>query len=198
VDVRVIAVTNRDLRQAVASQQFREDLYYRLSMVEVNLPPLRRRPGDVGPLTARFIGEWSERFGKPVAGVSEEAMESLFAHNWPGNVRELENAIGHACMMASGRIELADLPSYLWEDHPAPASAAEERIPLPATLSPHVSDTLEEIELRIIRQALDDAAGNQVRAARLLRTTRDRLRYRMKKYGLMNDASRELNEVAHA
>jgi DNA-binding NtrC family response regulator len=126
-------------------------------------------------------------------------MEVLFAHSWPGNVRELENAIGHACMMSSsGRIELADLPEYLWEDAPLGSPAAAERISLPASLSPCVSDSLEEIELRLIRQALDDTGGNQVRAARLLRTTRDRLRYRMKKYGLINGSSRMVNEVVHA
>jgi DNA-binding NtrC family response regulator len=189
IDVRVVAATNKDLRQAVREKRFREDLYYRLSMVEIEMPALRLRPGDLGLLIGHFTRVWSDRFQKKLVGFTALAVERLEAHDWPGNVRELENVVGHACMMASGDVAcLEDLPLYLASRHaPAPGPATSgARIPLPPSLSPLASDLLEEFELRLIRQALDDAGGNQSRAARALSTTRDRLRYKMKKYGLDN------------
>jgi DNA-binding NtrC family response regulator len=190
IDVRVVAATNKDLRQAVREKRFREDLYYRLSMVEIEMPALRLRPGDLSLLIGHFTRIWSERFQKKLAGFTAKAVERLEAHDWPGNVRELENVVGHACMMASSDVAcLEDLPLYLAVSRQSPtagSAAPNERIPLPSSLSPLASDLLEEFELRLIRQALDDAHGNQSRAARTLSTTRDRLRYKMKKYGLDN------------
>lgn len=186
VDVRVVAATNKDLRLAVREKRFREDLFYRLSMVEVDMPALRERRGDLALLMDHFREMWSERFQKPVRGFTAAARRVLEEHSWPGNVRELENVVGHACMMAAGEVvDVEDLPVYLATPRPVcGAQSAPERIVLPVRLSPLASDVLEEFELQLIRQALEDAHGNQSRAARILATTRDRLRYKMKKYGL--------------
>ncbi len=201
VDVRVIAATNKDLREAVAQRGFREDLYYRLSMVEIVVPPLRKRTSDIGALAMQFLRQWAERFGKKAEEISAGAMEILLAHPWPGNVRELENAIGHGCMMSeAGGVDVGDLPKYLVPERNSVPSGDWERIPLPDSLSGPADDVLEEFEYRLIRQALGDCNGNQMRAARMLRTTRDRLRYRMKKYGLASHAEEieSEREVAHA
>ena len=187
VDVRVLAATNKDLRQAVREKRFREDLYYRLTMVEIEMPALRQRHGDLRLLLDHFIRMWAERFQKPVMGFTAPAIDRLNRHEWPGNVRELENVVGHACMMAADDVmTTGDLPQYLStrRAESGPGSPAPARIPLPESMSPVAADLLEEFELRLIRQALDDSAQNQSRAARLLSTTRDRLRYKMKKYGL--------------
>ena len=103
VDVRVIAPRNRDLRAAIAEKQFREDLYYRLSMVEVRLPPLAERKEDLPLLTRHFVAKFSAQFQKEIRGLTQRAQMVLARHDWPGNVRELENVLGHACMMARGR-----------------------------------------------------------------------------------------------
>ena len=185
VDVRVVAATNKNLRQAVRDKEFREDLYYRLSMVEIEMPPLRERDGDLPLLIDYFITRWSERFQKMVSGLDGEARELLERHTWPGNVRELENALGHACMMASGEVVVtSDLPCYLHARQSAKVESIRRLAVVPATISPNASDLLEECELRLIIQALDDTQWNQSQAARALCTTRDRLRYKMKKYGL--------------
>lgn len=184
IDFRLIAATNKDLRKAVADKQFRGDLFYRLSMVEVELPPLRERVEDLPPLITHFIQKWSARFGKNIQGVSSHAMRVLEQHSWPGNIRELENALGHACMMSAGpQLGRADLPDYL-----SPiGKPVKNRLELPSEISPEAADAIEELELRLVRQALQDSGGNQVHAARLLHTTRDRLRYRMKKYFIGGD-----------
>ena len=187
VDVRVVAATNKDLRQAVREKRFREDLYYRLTMVEIELPPLRERRGDLSQLLGHFKNLWADRFQKKVGGFTDRVLDRLREHDWPGNVRELENVIGHACMMASTDIvDVEDLPLYLATRRARPGQDPSPaiRIALPEGMSAAASDLLEEFELRIIRQTLEDSAGNQSRAARILATTRDRLRYKMKKYGL--------------
>jgi len=185
VDVRVVAATNKDLRKAVKERLFREDLFYRLSMVDVHLPPLRERLEDLPHLAMHFVREWSQRLGRPVRGLGAGVQEILTEHTWPGNVRELENAIGHACMVTSDdKLEISDLPEHIPEGR---GRTADEpgRLAFPAVVSPGAEDSIDEISIRLIRQALGDAGGNQMKAARLLHTTRDRLRYRMKKYGLL-------------
>jgi transcriptional regulator with PAS, ATPase and Fis domain len=182
VDVRVVAATNKDLRKAVAERQFREDLFYRLSMVDVHLPPLRERLEDLPPLVVHFVREWSRRLRKAVTGVTDGVRKALREHTWPGNVRELENVIGHACMITSNeKLELGDLPECLLGRGGRSIGTGSARIALPVVPSPEASDSIEELEVRLVRQALRDADGNQIRGARLLRTTRDKLRYRMKK-----------------
>jgi DNA-binding NtrC family response regulator len=175
VNVRVIAATHQDLRAAIAEKRFREDLYYRLTMVEISVPPLVERSGDLPLLIRHFVAHFARQYGRPISGLTPRAEMVLGRHIWPGNVRELENVIGHACMMATGdRIDVPDLPGYL-------RSSAGE-ITRPAAqeqLSP-----LDEQECRLISAALAAARGNQSEAARALKIGRDALRYKMKKYGL--------------
>jgi DNA-binding NtrC family response regulator len=180
VDVRVIAATNHDLRQAIAEKRFREDLYYRLSMVEIHVPSLAERKEDLPLLERHFISKFAEQYHKPIRGLTQRAQILLSVHVWPGNVRELENVIGHACMMAMGEmIDVPDLPGYLH----SPGAPVEAAIAAPAAAEPGVG-TLEEQERLLIIRALEASAGNQSQAARLLRIGRDALRYKLKKHNL--------------
>jgi DNA-binding NtrC family response regulator len=182
VDVRVIAATHRDLRAAVAEKQFREDLYYRLAMVEVHVPRLTDRKEDLLLLQRSFIMKFAAQYGKTVRGLTPRAQILLGRHSWPGNVRELENVIGHACMMVlSDTVDVRDLPEYLWDSDERRSASAGVGVE-PAGTDAGVS--LEEHERRLIVQALESAAGNQTQAARLLRIGRDALRYKVKKYKL--------------
>ena len=181
VDVRVVAATNKNLRSAIAERAFREDLYYRLTMVEVHLPSLVERPEDLPLLTQHFLERFSQQFGKPLCSVTRRAQIVLSRHTWPGNIRELENVIGHACMVVMGdTIDVMDLPEYLrvaGHTDALPAHlAASELIP--------PGSSLEENERLLLVDALERAKGNQSEAARLLRIGRDALRYKMKKYNL--------------
>ena len=178
VDVRVIAATNRDLREAVCAKQFREDLFYRLSMVEIHIPSVEERKEDIPLLTDHFVEKFSQQFGKKVVGITQRTRIVLARHNWPGNVRELENVVGHACMMTLGdAIDVKDLPDYLRV--PARPGAAT-----PATEPPE-STSFEEHEKRLISEALAHADGNQSKAARELQIGRDALRYKMRRHGLL-------------
>ena len=188
VDVRVVAATNKDLRKAISERQFREDLYYRLSMVEIHVPALAERREDLPLLTHHFVKKFAQQYGKQIRGLTRRAEIVLARHNWPGNVRELENVIGHASMMAMGdAIDVTDLPEHLRQGVIAPDSAKsagaaaiqEASAPANAALS------LEEHEKQLLTTALENAGGNQSEAARQLRIGRDALRYKMKKYGLM-------------
>ncbi len=176
VDVRVIAATNHDLRKAVADRRFREDLFYRLTMVEIRLPALRERKEDLPLLTRHFLDKFSRQFDKNVRAVSRRAQVVLARHEWPGNVRELENVVGHACMIAAAdMIDVGDLPGYLTAGaggHPDPPAAAS-------------SESFADHEKQLIAEAMERASGNQSEAARALRIGRDALRYKMKKHGLL-------------
>lgn len=187
VDVRVIAATNKDLRKAIADRHFREDLFYRLSMVEIQVPPLRERMEDLPLLTRHFIQKFSSQYGKELRGLTQRAQILLNRYSWPGNVRELENVIGHACMMAMGEmIDIADLPPNL-QQHGSQSQAAAPASPSMATgaFARDGDLSFEEHEKQLLTQALAEAGGNQSRAARQLRIGRDALRYKMKKYGLL-------------
>jgi len=173
VDVRIIAATNRDLRQAIGARTFREDLYYRLSMVEIAVPALAGREGDLPLLVRYFTRRFSDLYRKPVSGWTRRAEIVMQRHGWPGNVRELENAVGHGCMMALGEtIDVGDLPPYLWGGE------------MEAVVPPVELAGLEEQERALLQKALETAKGNRTGAARLLRISRDRMRYRLKKFGL--------------
>ena len=173
VEVRVIAATHQDVRGLIAERRFREDLYYRLAMVEVRVPALRERPEDIPLLTRHFLDKFNGQFGKSIRQITHRAQIALARHDWPGNVRELENSIGHACMMVLGdTIDVGDLPSM------GDVSTA--------TLSAGVApESLEENERLLVVQALERAGGNQSQAARFLRIGRDALRYKMKKFQLL-------------
>jgi len=182
VDVRIIAATNRNLRDMVAKQTFREDLYYRLAMVEIRVPPLRQRKDDLSLLLSCFLKRFSTRYGKPWLKLSPRAEIALTRYSWPGNVRELENAVDYACMMAEKRtIDLPDFPEQLrsrlkaWEPE-----QAEEREFMP----------LEELERRYVLHVLERVGGNRQRAAEVLGIGRSTL------YRLL--AQWEVSKSAHA
>ena len=178
VDVHVIAATHRDLHAAIAEKQFREDLYYRLSMIEVRLPPILERKEDLPLLTKYFVEKFSSQFRKDIRGLTQRAQVVLARHNWPGNVRELENVLGHACIMAVAEtIDVQDLPEYL--------RFPSRRGVSPPVAAPQGDETFEGHEKRLLADALAKAAGNQSQAARELRIGRDALRYKMRKHGLM-------------
>jgi len=180
VDVRIIATTNRDLSNQIKEGTFREDLYYRLKVFPVYIPPLRGRPEDILPLTKYFVDRYNREFRRNVTRISPEAEALLLNYSWPGNVRELRNAIERAMILGKGdEISPTDL---LLEVHGQPAKGQEmaEGIDLPPD-----GVSLEDVEHRLIKQALQAARGNQTRAAKLLGLSRDALRYRMKKFGLL-------------
>ncbi len=168
VDVRIIAATNRDLEEMVKDGRFREDLYYRLNVMKVELPPLRERRDDIPLLVEHFIQKYNKKMGKEIEGVSEEAMRLLLNHTYPGNVRELENILEHAFILCKGRIILPEhLPHYLHAKAPS----------LPAA-------SLREWEREMIKEALRRSGGNITRAARELGIHRTTLWRKMKKYHL--------------
>lgn len=176
VHIRVIAATHRDLRSLAAEGKFREDLFYRLSLVELNVPRLAERPGDLALLVRHFVQHFAEQYGKKIRGLTPRAMIVLERHNWPGNVRELENAIGHAAILVMGElIDVPDLPEYLLDSKQGPARTMV------------ASDGLEAVEKKLLIDALAQARGNKSAAARILRISRDTLRYRIKKHGLDED-----------
>jgi DNA-binding NtrC family response regulator len=178
IDVRVIAATNRDLEKAIQEHTFREDLFYRLNIIPIDLPPLRERPEDIPALVGHFLEHYSREFKRPFKSVTPEAMARLKSHAWPGNVRELRNALERACLLAAG--EVIDEKDLLL-GRPAAAAAASSGEPF--TL-PAGGLVLEELEKSLVTQALERSGGNQTKAATLLGISRDQLRYRMEKHGL--------------
>jgi DNA-binding NtrC family response regulator len=179
VDVRIIAATNHDLRTAIREKRFREDLYYRLSMVELYVPPLAERKEDLPLLERHFISKFASQYGKEIRGLTHRAQILLALHSWPGNVRELENVLGHAAMMTMGdTIDIQDLPAYMRSSSDHGAGSGESSAPS------EQAGTLEEQERVLIVRALEAAGGNQSQAARALRIGRDALRYKLKKHNL--------------
>ena len=173
VNVRIVAATHRNLRAAIVEGKFREDLYYRLSMVELTVPPLHERPDDIPLLARHFVKKFSREFGKPLVGLTPRAVIVLQRHSWPGNVRELEHVIGRACMLSDNvTIDASDLPQELAQQG---AASSEES----ASVSP-----LADQERRLVVEALRESGGNQSEAARRLGIGRDALRYKMKRYNL--------------
>jgi DNA-binding NtrC family response regulator len=190
VNVRVIAATHRDLRALIAEGRFREDLFYRLSMIELPVPSLAEREGDLLLLVRHFIQKFAELYRKDIRGLTSRAQLLLLRHGWPGNVRELENVVGHASIMVMGTIlDVADFPAYLVHAHGEPPLRSTAAAVAALTLLPEPPrsgelPSLEEQERKLLVEALEKAGGNQSQAARLLRISRDTLRYRMKKHGI--------------
>jgi two-component system response regulator AtoC len=178
VDVRVVAATGRDLRRAVAAAQFREDLFYRLDVVPVRIPPLRDRPDDIPALAAHFLARHAKL--RPELGgmsLSEDALEALRAHRWPGNVRELEHALERAVVLADGPvIREEDLPETV---RAAPAGGPSR---VHGTLS--IKRETRLLEEQLIRAALEKTGGNRTRAAELLELSYRALLYKIKEYGI--------------
>jgi DNA-binding NtrC family response regulator len=179
VDVRFVAATNKDLRAEVNERRFREDLFFRLSMVEIHTPSLHERMDDLPLLARHFIRKFSRQYKKEVRGLTQRAQIMLGRHTWPGNVRELENVIGHGCMMTlSDMVDVADLPLLTAQKAGATATAGN-------SFSSSATPSLEEQEKKLVAEALSQAGGNQSQAARQLHIGRDALRYKMKKFGLL-------------
>jgi two-component system response regulator FlrC len=178
-DIRVIAATNRDLHTAITRGEFREDLYYRLGVFEIALPPLRERVEDILPLANSFLVEIGETVGRPAAGIAQDAKDQLLAYAWPGNVRELRNAIERAVILADGgHIRSEHLPVTA----PKPAAAAAPG-QIPERLPPG-GVNLDSIERALVIKALAQARHNKTKAAKLLGLTRAQLYSRIEKYGL--------------
>jgi DNA-binding NtrC family response regulator len=179
IDVRVVAATNVDLREALEQGTFREDLYYRLNVMPINIPPLRERKEDIPFLADFFVKKLAAEMGSPVEKISDDAMVKLVNYHWPGNVRELQNVIERSLVLATQRsLEASDIKLET-----APRSK-------PGSSSGAVNDflpegeTLEQHEQRLIREALRRAQGNKSQAARLLGLTRNALRYRLAQMGI--------------
>ena len=181
-DIRVIAATNQDLTKAVAEGRFREDLYYRINVIPISLPPLRERREDVPLLAEHFLTKYAEQMGKQIAGISQGAMELLEQHDWPGNIRELENVIERAVALESTPAILPEsLPTVVRGEAAKNGSAPVESLPDSGfDLEAHV----KEIERGYIAQALERAGGVQVKAAELLGMSFRSFRYYVKKYNL--------------
>ena len=179
-DIRVIAATNRDLHAAIERGGFREDLYYRLGVFEIALPPLRHRLDDILELADSFLEEIGETVGRPAAGIARDAKDQLLRYAWPGNVRELRNAIERAVILADGgliRSEHLPVTSPRQAAPPAADTAA-------ATSLPAGRVNLDAIERSLVVQALTEARHNKTRAAKLLGLTRAQLYSRIEKYQL--------------
>jgi two-component system, NtrC family, response regulator AtoC len=174
VDVRVVAATNRNLEEAVRQASFREDLYYRLNVLPVALPPLRAHPSDIPPLIGYYVDMFNREFRKTVKGVAPEALKGLEAYPWPGNIRELRNAVERAMLLTEAELLLPDHFPVL-----APRAQFSQGVELPAG-----GIDLEQLERDLVVQALARTAGNQTRAAALLGLNRDQIRYRIEKFGL--------------
>ena len=177
-DVRIIAATNRDLQKMVKSGAFREDLYYRLAVVPISVPPLRRRVSDIAELAESFVERYAQETGKRVAGIAEDAMAALCSYPWPGNVRELQNAIERAVILTdSDQVELDDLPADV-------AGRREDRSGELSSGRMKLADVVGQTERRLIVRALEKSGGKKVEAARLLGVSRPTLDKKIKDYGL--------------
>jgi two-component system, NtrC family, response regulator HydG len=170
VDVRVIAATNRNLPRMVEEGKFREDLFYRLNVISLEMPALRARPSDVSLLASHFLRKYAGENGKELRGFSAEALEHLTAYNWPGNVRELENVVERAVVLAqSAEVTLADLPPQL------AAVKAGEGLQIPGA-------TMDEIERYAITKTLESTGGSTSRAAEILNVSVRKIQYKLHEY----------------
>ena len=204
VDVRLITATNRDLEKEIKEGNFREDLFYRLNVVPLAIPPLRQRSDDIPLLVDHIIAKFNERLKKKVRGISDEAMRLLKLHSWPGNIRELENVLERTILLCTGDlIEVDDLPADLRAGEAEPpvrglsqemaipaavaavAALAEAREPGASTsLKAMVRAETSRVERELIARALDETGGNVTQAAKLLKISRKSLQMKMKEFGL--------------
>jgi DNA-binding NtrC family response regulator len=181
VDVRVISATHRQLEDAVRDGKFRQDLFYRLNVLRIEIPPLRERGDDVALLAQHFIETFSREFKRAVPGMTAATERLLKAHSWPGNVRELRNLVERAVLMAGdGPLQPSDFESLIAAGPSAMGASANQT----AFTLPSSGVNLEEVEKSLVTQALERAGGNQTRAATLLGLHRDQIRYRIEKFGL--------------
>ena len=180
VDVRVVLATNKDLELAVQKGEFREDLYYRIQVVSIEMPPLRQRRADVQALAEHFLRRFAHEHGRPQLQFTEPALAALLAAPWPGNVRQLENVVERAVVLCQGAaIDLGDLPATLQARPPA-----NEVGPLPSGSPGPLKEALAGPEKRIIEQALAHCGGNREQAAKLLAINRSTLFHKLRKFGI--------------
>jgi transcriptional regulator with PAS, ATPase and Fis domain len=173
VDVRLIAATNRDLKEAISRGIFREDLYYRLNVVNIHIPPLRERKEDIPLLAAAFLREFSQENGRAIEGIDAKARLALYNYSWPGNVRQLRNSIESAVVMVKGQtIMLEDLPPNIRGE------PGEDLMRLP------LGTSLADVEKEVIRSTLAREAGNKSRTAEILGIGRKTLHRKIEEYGL--------------
>ncbi len=183
VDVRLVVATNRNLEKAVEDGEFRDDLYYRLNVVPIHLPPLRDRKEDIPLLVKHFIEKFKTRLGRAVTGIGKDALNILVNYRWPGNIRELENVTERCILFTEGQqIEMADLPAELVErSHAAPTTAT---IDTDTSMKDIVKQATAELERDLIVKALTETGGNVTRAAKKLKISRKSLQNKMKEFGL--------------
>jgi DNA-binding NtrC family response regulator len=187
VDVRIVAATNRSLAASVRGGTFREDLYYRLNVVQLQVPPLRARPEDILPLAEHFLAVYNVMFGKEFGSIAQDARAMIQAYGWPGNIRELRNLMERTVLLEDGTVLRADqlhLPSGDQGSATLPEALQAALLnPLPTDGVP-LEQLVQAFEAELVRKAYAAADGNQTRAAGLLGLNRDKFRYRMKLYGL--------------
>ena len=183
-NVRVIAATNRDLAEAVAKGTFREDLYYRLDVFAISLPPLRDRASDILPLSEAFLHDIGKSFGRPPAGISREARQLLVAYSWPGNVRQLRNTLERAAILCDGGLIIGEHLSLPSRPRPLASGAAAIADRADAHQPTAAAGDLPSMEKAAIANALREARHNKSKAAKVLGLTRTQLYVRLRKYGL--------------
>jgi DNA-binding NtrC family response regulator len=188
VDVRIIATTNKDLKKEVKARNFREDLYYRLNVIPIDIPPLRNRPEDIMPIALNFLAALRKEFKKDISGISKDAEDLLVHYGWPGNVRELKNVIERVFILEKEGLILplhlpAELNNQSVEIQPETTSEDDSQFQLPVK-----GISIEDVEKNFIVQALRITSGNQTKAAKLLNISRDALRYRLQKFGLIENS----------
>ena len=193
VNVRLIAATNRDLKARIAEGEFREDLYYRLNVVHVQLPPLRDRPSDIRLLIEHFVHQFNAKLGRAVTGFEPDALAELERYGWPGNIRELENVVERCMIFAEdGDVEAKHLPAEVRDFDREPgdgAIAGIESVAVPGEtgLKEAVREATSKLERQFIARALEQTGGNVTHTARLLKISRKSLQNKMKELGLRND-----------
>ncbi len=210
VNVRVIAASNRDLEKMVQEGTFRQDLFYRLAIISIFLPSLRERREDILPMVDFFIERYNKKFRKSVRGITEETRKLLLAHNWPGNVRELKNAIERAMILEEEQfLRPTYMPFAVGHQHsgltafekisgPTDGQLLPNGRSLPPLTIPEGGTSLEEVERALVEMAMRQANSNQTHAAKLLDISRDALRYKLKKYGLMRAEDESTDEASEA
>jgi two-component system response regulator HydG len=181
VDVRIISATNKDLKPLVESGAFREDLFYRLHIIPIEVPPLRERKEDLLPLVKHFIDSISGEMGKPIEGITDRALQILHNYDWPGNIRELENMLERAIVLSDGRV--LEPESFPIDERSAPRSAAASFVAPPVGTVP-LDDALERLERSMLEGALEQAGGVKTKTAELLGIKTSALYYKLEKYGI--------------
>jgi nitrogen regulation protein NR(I) len=189
VDVRLVAATNRDLQAEIAAGNFREDLFYRLNVVPIRLPPLRDRTSDIPLLVEHFVAKYNARLKKNVEGIDPESMAHLIEYPWPGNIRELENVMERTVLFTeSGAVRVTDLPAEVRGRSAAPVAGAPSLQPsAPASLKETVRETTLRLERELIQKALQETGGNVTQAAKRLKISRKSLQNKMKEFGLRDE-----------